>query len=251
MKKRLSDAAYRLIVKRRDSSVDAINLSSVDTTEEAYDIQECTLALLGVNVAGWKASLLTDGSVMSAPIFDCDLFFSGETLPIQRRMKDGVECELAFVIDTMLGPRSISGYNRADVIPCVGGIMAAFELLDSRLVELFQSPTPHLLADNLGNGGVVLGMANALWQEHNLAEIAVELTVDNETVLSRRGGHPAGDPLDVVVALANHLADRGKVLEPGHFIMTGSYTGVHKAKPGQHLIATFTGFESTVLHVAA
>ncbi|UVK48654.1 hypothetical protein BPNPMPFG_007079 (plasmid) [Mesorhizobium sp. AR07] len=249
MNERLSDAANRLIVKKRDSSADPVNLCGLNSTKEAYDIQACTLSLLCANVVGWKASLSADSSVLSAPIFDCDLFFSGETLPIQR-MKDGVECELAFVIDTALGPLPVSGYTRPDVIPCIGGVMAAFELLDSRLVELFQSPMPHLLADNLGNGGVVLGMANPSWQEHDLLEIAVELTVDNVTVLSRRAGHPAGDPIDVVVALANHLAHRGKILEPGQFIMTGSYTGVHKVEAGQNLAATFAGFGSSVLHVA-
>ncbi|MER8428510.1 hypothetical protein [Mesorhizobium sp. M1403] len=249
MNERLHDAANRLITKKRDCSADPVNLCGLNSTKDAYNIQACTQSLLGVNAVGWKASLLADSSVLSAPIFDCDLFFSGETLPIQR-MKDGVECELAFVIETAIGPRPVSGYTRADIIPCIGGVMAAFELLDSRLVELFQSPTPHLLADNLGNGGVVLGMANSSWLKHNLLEIAVELTVDNLTVLERRGGHPAGDPFDVVVALANHLAHRGKVLEPGQFVMTGSYTGIHKVKAGQHLVATFDDIGGAALHVA-
>ncbi|MER8760277.1 hypothetical protein NKH69_32505 [Mesorhizobium sp. M0976] len=250
MNERLHDAANRLIRKKRDSGADPVNLCGLNSIKDAYNIQAYAQSLLGVNVVGWKASLLADSSILSAPIFDCDLFFSGETLPIQR-MKDGVECELAFVIDTALGPRPASGYTRADVIPCIGGVMAAFELLDSRLMELFQSPTPHLLADNLGNGGVVLGMAYASWLEHNLLEIAVELTVDNVTVLARRGGHPAGDPLDVVVALANHLAHCGKVLKPDQFVMTGSYTGVHKVESGQHLVATFAGVGNVALRVAA
>lgn len=250
MSETLLKATNLLVKKRRDNDAGTVSLLGLDTLSEAYNVQGHTVDILGAKVAGWKASLLPDGSMLSAPIFDCDLFLSGDTLPIKQRMKDGVECELAFLIGALLGARPNGGYTAPDVIPCIGGAMAAFEMLNSRLVDSFCSPTSHLLADNLGNGGVVLGPVNAGWQGHNFAEIPVSLTVDGATVLSKNGGHPVGNPFNVVVALTNHLADRGKILEPGQFVITGSYTGVREILPGQRLTGTFAGFESVVLNVA-
>jgi 2-keto-4-pentenoate hydratase len=225
-------------------------LAPCDSVDRGFAIQSRAMKLSGARIAGWKVALLSDGVVLSAPIFASDVFASDAVLPIEGRMVDGVECELAFRIDRALPACPAVGYCAGDITPCIGGVMAAFELLQSRLADGFQSPRPHLLADNLGNGGVVLGAARSDWRASDLAEVGIELRVNNAVILSKQGGNPVGDPFRAVVALANHLAERGLSLEPGQVVMTGSYTGVHHPGPDERIEVRFDRFAPVRLRVA-
>ncbi|RUX46039.1 hypothetical protein EOA33_22380 [Mesorhizobium sp. M4A.F.Ca.ET.050.02.1.1] len=135
MNELLSNAASYLIDRRRDPNALAVRLSGLDLPQEAYEVQDRIAALLGAKQVGWKASLLSDGTVLSAPIFDCDTFLSGDVLAIEGRMRDGVECELAFFVNCDLETRPVGGYTRSDVKPCIGAVAAAFEMLNSRLID--------------------------------------------------------------------------------------------------------------------
>jgi 2-keto-4-pentenoate hydratase len=99
-----------------------------------------------------------------------------------------------------------------------------------------------LVADCLGNGGIVLGASRADWHTLNLAQIEICLSIAGEKVVKRRGGNPIGNPLQATVLLANHLSRRGLSWEPGQIIMTGAFAGVHRAKVGQRVEARFEGF---------
>ncbi|RWO31840.1 MAG: hypothetical protein EOS10_12480 [Mesorhizobium sp.] len=249
MNEYLHDAALRLVGSRQGRSIVGVRLTGVETLSDAYEIQEHTRALMGASIVGWKASRLADGTVLSAPVLDCDSFHSGSALPIEGRIEHGLECELAFLIDSPLPPQPALGYTKSDVASHIGAVMPAFEMLQSRLEESFQSPRAHLVADNLGNGGVVLGVPVYNWQERSLTNIGVTLNRDGHVIFSKRFRHPAGDPFDVVVALANHLAERKTALEPDQFVITGSYTPAEKVQHAQQFTAVFDGFAPITLRV--
>ncbi|WP_331375307.1 2-keto-4-pentenoate hydratase [Sinorhizobium chiapasense] len=244
-------AASHLVATREKRSINKVRLVGIDTLSDAYAIQERTRSLLKASIVGWKASLLTDGTLLSAPVLEGDSFQSGSTLPIEGRIEHGLECELAFLIDSALPPRPAHGYTQSHVAPHIGAVMPAFETLQSRLADAFQSHQTHLVADSLGNGGVVLGVPVYNWQERCVSDIGVTLNLDNRLVFSKRFSHPAGNPFDVVVALANHLAERQVVLKPDQFVITGSYTGAQKVQAGRQYKAVFDGFAPVTLRVAA
>ncbi len=246
-----SDIAAELIKLRAHGGIIPVGLlAPCDSVDRGFAVQSRAMALGGARIAGWKVALPPDGVVLSAPIFASDVFASDAVLPIRGRMGHGVECELAFRIDRALPARPVGGYSTDGLAPCVGGVMPAFELLQSRLADGFQSPRPHLLADNLGNGGVVLGAARVDWRASDLANVGIELRVNNAVTLSKQGGNPVGDPFRAVVALANHLAGRGLSLEPGQVVMTGSYTGVLHPGPDERIEVRFDGFAPVRLQVA-
>ncbi len=246
-----SDIAAELVTLRAHGGIIPVGLlAPCDSVDRGFAVQSRAMTLGGARIAGWKVALPPDGVVLSAPIFASDVFASDAVLPVEGRMVNGVECELAFRIDRALPTRPAGGYSTDDIALCIGGVVAAFELLQSRLADGFQSPRPHLLADNLGNGGIVLGTARSDWRANDLAEVGIELWVNNAVILSKQGGNPVGEPFRAVVALANHLAERGLSLEPGQVVMTGSFTGVHPPGPGERIEARFDGFAPVRLQVA-
>ncbi len=238
----VSSTAEALAEARRTGRLlDDMALSSIAASSDGYAVQAEVAVLAGADIAGWKIALPPDGEVIAAPIFADGVSVSRKPLPERACFKDGVECEIAFRIDRALSMRPPEGYGVADVVPAIGGAMAAFELLSSRLANGFASSRPRLLADNLGNGGAVLGELRPDWRELDFERIRVTLTVDGVPVVSQRGGNSVGDPLRAVAALANHLAERGSGFIPGMIVLTGAYTGVHRVRADQTICAAFAG----------
>lgn len=127
--------------------------------------------------------------------------------------------------------------------------MPAFELLSSRLPAKFASPRQQIVADCMGNGAVVLGAPCVDWRTLDLAQLKVSLWADDVLVIDKHGGNPFGDPLLAVALLANHLALRGQSLGVGIFVLAGSHTGVHRARPGERLRCVFEGIGEVALQV--
>lgn len=250
MNKKLHSDAVLLLEKRKSIFCDEVRLTGVKSLADAYAIQEQTGLLVGATVVGWKASLQTDGSLLSAPLLDCDTFNTGSTVPLPGRIGHGLECEIAFLLGSALPPRPNCGYTKFDVAPHVSCAMAAFEMLNSRLADAFQSPQTHLVADNLGNGGVVLGVPVYDWQKRSLSDLGITLSMDGKVIISKRYSHPVGDPFEVAVALANHLVERDLEWEPGQFAITGSHTAPHNVRVGSRVTASFDGFQPITLNIA-
>ena len=221
-------------------------LESLNDYAAAYSLQENVRAELGANVVGWKVAAPPSADVISAPIFDIDCIGSASDLTNADVLRDGVECELALRIDF---PLPMGNCTRDDVLEVVGAVRPAFELLSSRLPDKFTSPRQHIVADCLGQGGVVLGTPCETWRALDLASLRVTLYSNDVPVVDKQGGNPFGDPLVAVALLANHLAERGKVIEPGTFVLAGSHTGVHRAQPGERLRCVFEGIGEVALNL--
>lgn len=243
----ISTLASELADARRTRGVVATDaLRQLDSFVDAYGIQERVCANLGARVAGWKLAAPLSASVISAPLFDIDCMASDTVLADTALLRDGVECELAFRIDR---PLPVGNCTRDDVLAAVGAVMPAFELLCSRLPAKFASPREHIVADGMGNGAVVLGDACIDWRALALDKLQVTLWIDDVPVVDKQGGSPFGDPLHAVTLLANHLAQRGQAIAVGTFVLAGSHTGVHRARPGERLRCVFEGIGEVALQV--
>jgi 2-keto-4-pentenoate hydratase len=207
------------------------------TEAEARAIQNEVTRQLGDAIGGWKAALLPDGDFLCAPIFKRLIAQSPARMPAASVPPLAVEAEMAFRLDQPLPPRPAAGFRADDIAGSIGAAMAAIEILDSRYQAAFASPRLDLLADHLGNGAVVVGEAVADWSGFDRANLAVSLDVNGVRVVERAGGNPVGDPLRVVLAFAAHTARHGLAVTPGQIVITGSYTGVHSASPGDRIVA--------------
>jgi len=72
-----------------------------------------------------------------------------------------------------------------------------------------------------------------------LAE-AVVLARDGEPFAEGRGEMALGSPANAVAWLANKLAERGRSLEAGMLVMTGTLTPIAPIERGSTYVATFS-----------
>lgn len=239
------EVARELAVARRThGAVTAHALRNLDTLADAYRMQVLVRDELGAKVVGWKLAAPPSAGVISAALFDIDCLASDAIIENAELLRDGVECELALRIDR---PLPGGGCTRDEVMAAVGAVMPAFELLCSRLPSKFASPREHIVADGMGQGAVVLGTPCNDWRTLEFEKLRVRLWANDALVVDRQGGNPFGDPLRAVALLADHMTRRGLALEAGSFVLAGSHTGVHRARPGERLRCLFEGVGQVAL----
>src|SRR5207248_1593808 len=129
-------------------------------------------------------------------------------------------------------------HSYEDVAAAVSAF-AAIEIVDSRFRSHTAVSAQERNADFVTNGGFVRGPSATAWRALDLTNIAVTLAIGGQEIVKRNGGHAAGDPLLPAVALANDLPGG---IRAGQFVITGTYTGMTFAKPGQVVVAAFAGF---------
>ena len=79
---------------------------------------------------------------------------------------------------------------------------------------------------------------------------AVTLSVNGAVAVQHATwGNPAGDPLRLLVWLANEGARSLGGLRAGHWVKTGSCTGTVLVAPGAEVVADFPGLGQAVLHL--
>ena len=232
----VAQAAQLLVAARRTGRLlDALPAAcKPQTLEDAFAIQDATLAALGETVAGWKVSVV-DGRVVRGALMGSRVFTSGARVQAAMVPLLGIEAEIAFRFERDLPARK---HSYEDVAAAVSAF-AAIEIVDSRFRDHQAVSAQERNADLVTNGGFVRGAPVADWRKLDLTTIAVILTIGGEQIVKRNGGHAAGDPLLPAVALANDLTCG---IRAGQFVTTGTYTGLTFAKPGQTVVAEFAGF---------
>jgi 2-keto-4-pentenoate hydratase len=128
-----------------------------------------------------------------------------------------VECELAVRLGRDL-PKRETPYTRKEARAAVAEIMAAFELIEDRHADYKSSKALSLIADNAWNGGIVIGPGKPLPVSLDLDGIA--------GVLKRNGKEEAGgktdDPMGALAWVANLAMERGRPMQAGMVVITGS-----------------------------
>jgi 2-keto-4-pentenoate hydratase len=145
----------------------------------------------------------------------------------------GIEAELALRIAAApAGERAIGG----DGAPArVDAVCAAFEIVDDRDADYATLDAVSMVADNSWNAGIVLGRPAAIADGFDLLDMEGSLFRDGELIergLSRDAG---GDPLGIVHWLGQALARRGRALEAGQWVLTGSIVRTQFPEAGDTL----------------
>lgn len=223
------------IVTPLPSSFDRLDAVQADA------VQDATAARLGT-VGGYKVFQVGTGVGSRGVILAHDIL----TSPARAALGSGarkIELEVAFRIGRDLPGRADGrAYGADEVADAIEGAFAAFELLQSRLPE-DPKPSPFAArADAMGNLGLVVGPALTDWRKAVHADLAVTLEIGGRQVVSRRGGHPSGDPFHPMVWLAGALAASGRGLRAGQIVTTGAFGGSHPIAVGEVAIGTVEGF---------
>ena len=159
--------------------------------------------------------------------------------PAKLRAADFVNLRIESEIALQLGadlPASGAPWTRERVAAAVVGALPAFELIEDRNADYAKTEALSLIVENCWNGGIVIGAARAV-SPASLNGIAGQLTI---------GGKPAGrgfaeDPCATLAWLANHLAERGRGLNAGMVVITGSVIPTMSIKPGDHAVFSVAG----------
>ena len=209
------------------------------SASEGLAVQAEVTRLLGHEIAAWKAATPLVGEPTRAPIGRPLVFQSGALLAPADYPMLIIEAEIGFELARDLPARE-QPYTRAEVASAVGQARAAIEVADSRLANFHSAPAWDRVADNMGNGAIVLGTGRSDWQTLDFAQMAVALDIGAETVVARVGSHPSRDPLAPVVWLAQEL-QHTIGLRAGQNVITGSWTGMTTARAGDTVRVRFDG----------
>jgi 2-keto-4-pentenoate hydratase len=136
-----------------------------------------------------------------------------------------VECELAFRLRHALPPGAVR-YEEDEVADAVECVLPVLEIGDT-VFEDWYSASSYLgvCLDNGGGAALVCGDAVGDWRALDLAGTRIEISVAGQRVNEGYGRAAMGHPLTSLTWLANWLSVRGRGLEAGEIVSTGTCTG--------------------------
>ncbi len=235
----LGDELYGALTK--GTVVEPLTSRHADiTVEDAYRIQQRLNALriaAGERVIGKKIGV-TSKAVMDMlgvhqPDFglltDGMVYNEGEAIPASTLIQPKAEGEIAFVLKRRLqGP----GVTAADVLAATEGVMACFEIVDSRIRD-WKIRIQDTVADNASCGVFVLGDRVVDPRDVDLQTCGMVLEKNGEVVVTGAGAAALGSPLNAVAWLANTLGRLDIALEPGEVVLSGSLGAMVPVKAGR------------------
>ncbi len=150
-----------------------------------------------------------------------------------------IEAEVGIRMAADLPSRS-RPYVGDDIRRAVGGFLPLFEINRPSYAEPFQVGGLFLVADNGVTQALVTGGAKSCeqvgpWSDEQVS-MSRNATVCAECIVGAR----VGDPLDVVLWLANALSKRGAGLKQGDIVASGALTPPTPFAPGDRVLARFT-----------
>jgi 2-keto-4-pentenoate hydratase len=227
---------------------------SARSEQEAYEVQREFVRACGLPTGGWKVAMSSPEQGTYAPILRPEIYLSPAQVACPTPQGLGIEPEVCFGLRHDL-PALANGarYRREQLIEAIDAAYAAIEIVVSRFQSHDGAPPLDRLADNISNGGLVLGAPHRHWRAVDLGSVPLQLVLQAADGSCRqhtsRGGHPLGDPLVALLWLVNDRARAGAGLRAGELVTTGSYAGLHYAMPGARVSVEFAGLGTALLEV--
>ena len=218
------------------------------TVDDAYRIQQRMLSRrlsAGERIVGKKIGV-TSKAVMDMlgvyqPDFgyltDAMVYNEGQAIAANTLIQPKAEGEIAFVLKkTLKGP----GVSAADVLAATDGVMACFEIVDSRIKD-WKIKIQDTVSDNASCGVFVLGDRLVDPRDVDLSTCGMILEKNGDIVATGAGAAALGAPANAVAWLANTLGKLGIALEAGEVVLSGSLAIMVPVKAGDSLRVTIGG----------
>lgn len=231
------DLSGAIIAARRGGAV--VPATGPVSIEQAYAAQMATAAAFG-GIAGWKGGLDAGAwGALASPIMANTVKASPASYPGEKFRIVGVEPEIAFVLSRAF-PEGHAP-ERDAILDAVARAHVAIEVCDTRIEPWRDAAKEWKLADCQANAGLVLGDAFENWRTRDWKAQEAEITADGAVIGHGVGSLAAGSPVEVLVAVARHIArDRGGITA-GTAITTGSWCGLLEVSRGAKVVARFAG----------
>ncbi|WP_270938082.1 2-keto-4-pentenoate hydratase, partial [Falsiroseomonas oryzae] len=212
----------------------------------AWAVQRAVLQGLGGRIGGWKCAMPPGQPATAALLDAAGLRTSPARWPVPAGGTIGIETEIAFRLGRDLPPRG-TPWTQAEVVDAIEACFPAVEMVITRYADRTAVTLEETLADNISHAGLVCGAPVADWRARDLNDLTVRQSCGGVVQVEKRGSNPAGDPLASLTRLANHLHGVGLMLQAGHVVTTGSWTGLLWVAGGQRVVGGFEGFGEVVV----
>ncbi|PKO86380.1 MAG: 2-oxopent-4-enoate hydratase [Betaproteobacteria bacterium HGW-Betaproteobacteria-12] len=243
----LGDGLYEALVARQP--IAPLTASHPEMTiEDAYHVQQRMIARRldqGERIIGKKIGV-TSKAVMNMlgvhqPDFgyltDGMVYNEGESIEMAGLIQPKAEGEIAFLLKKDLqGP----GVTAADVLAATEGVMACFEIVDSR-IQNWQIKIQDTVSDNASCGVFVLGDQLVDVADLDLALCGMVLEKNGEIVVTGAGAATMAHPVNAMVWLANTLGQLGIALKAGDIVLSGAMGAMVPVLKGDNLRLTIGG----------
>ena len=243
----MASLASRLAAARLDGGT--VTLSDDETprdSDQAYALQAEVFSYLGAASDAWKVGSTSPESQAklgttepgAARVPAQFRFHAGEAVPVYASHDLWVEGEFALRLGCDLPPRKAL-YTHGELTDAIDGVAPSLEVVGSRLAEgIAHGGRFGVTADGGANVALSTGAVVTDWGRFDLPNHRLKLFCNGEEVADGLGSRALGDPLNVMVWIANHL--RGSEgLKAGEMVSTGTCTGLIRVAPGDSLMADF------------
>lgn len=134
-----------------------------------------------------------------------------------------LECEFGLRIGRPIGPDEPLDVD--GIAGCVDAVVPAIEVLDTRFDVQLDVSAPSLVADNSAAAAVVLGSPVPVTSPPELVNAEVRLEVEGSVLGKGTGSAALGDPLESLAWIVAHEQRRGRGVDAGTVVITGTCTG--------------------------
>ncbi|WP_048645698.1 fumarylacetoacetate hydrolase family protein [Nitratireductor soli] len=213
--------------------------------EDSYAISSAVAAervKAGRKIVGHKIGLTSKAMQASSKIdepdygylFDDQVFSDGAKVPFDSFCVPRVEPELTFILkEPLKGP----GIGLVDVLRATEWVVPSIEIIDARVTE--PRRIYDTVADNGAAAAIVLGGRPVRPDAVDLRWVGAVFYRNSEIEETGLAAGVLGHPAMAIAWLANKLAPFGTTLEPGHLMLSGSFTRPVWAAKGDTLHADF------------
>jgi 2-keto-4-pentenoate hydratase len=232
--------ASRLLAAYRDHRTIAVEAESGPADNEAaYAVQGAVWrSLVGTpRPNAWKAGASDKSSTpVAAPVFPQRISASPARFPADMFLDMGIEAEIAFRFGRDL-PARVLPYSREEIMDAVATAYVAMELVDTRLADAEAAGPLWRLADNLLNGGLVIGDEIPHWRELDFASRTARVLADGKCIAETLGRPPLDDLFHCLPWWINHIGGA----RAGDMVTTGAWNGMHRVNMPVEATVEFVG----------
>lgn len=218
---------------------------------DAYRIAAAKLQLRNRKSTGYKLGYTSAAMRLqmniSSPNYGVlteDQLVRGSELPYDELIHPLVEPEIAIRLNEGLPPAA--RHDRNSILAARPEFMLAIEVCDTRY-PTYRFKAVDNIADNSSAARYVLGTPIAIDPDTDLADLGVELWIDDELKDQGVGANALDDPLLAVAWLANRLGQENKCIQAGDVVLTGGLTKGYLVQRGQRVANKSAGLEAAAV----
>ena len=244
----MTDLARRLWQARCSGGV--VHLDDVGhpkSGKEAYAIQHEIAAICGQAARGFKVGstskeaqqLLGTDEPGSGLLLAPYVYESPARILIEPAHTPAVEGEFAFKLGCDLPPRA-APYALDEIADAVAAVAGAIEVVGTRFSGGLAGKGRWLVTADCGaNIAFVGGPWRYDLRSLDLKKHPVAMTINGALRGMGTGDRALGDPMNVLLWLANQQSTEGRGLKSGEIVSTGTCTGLDPVLPGDRVHADF------------